>query len=148
WTTSVGGSSQVEYGTSTSYGAMTTLDPTLLTSHSQSLSGLSANTLYHYRVHSKPSNGVDVASSDATFSTTTNGGSSFPGLPTGIGWHSLGGGTALSTSPSDNTAPVLAPSTGSTNQCPINNYNGTTYAYHDLCHNVIDAQSEGVADTF
>src|SRR5215469_6263479 len=38
WTTNTGATSQVEYGTSASYGTMTTLDSTPRTSHSQVLS--------------------------------------------------------------------------------------------------------------
>ena len=41
---------------------MTTLDPNLVTSHAQSLSGLNAGTTYHYRVHSKDANNNDVVS--------------------------------------------------------------------------------------
>ena len=69
WTTDVAATSQVEYGTTTSYGSLSTLDSTLVTSHSQALTGLTAGTLYHYRVHSKNSGGVESISPDAAFST-------------------------------------------------------------------------------
>ncbi len=69
WTTDVGASSQGEYGTTTSYGTATTLDSTLLTSHAVTLTGLSTGTLYHYRVHSKNSSGVESISGDFAFST-------------------------------------------------------------------------------
>jgi len=46
WSTDQASSSQVEYGTTTGYGSMTTVDPTLVTSHSQALTGLLAATTY------------------------------------------------------------------------------------------------------
>ncbi|HYK96998.1 MAG TPA: LamG-like jellyroll fold domain-containing protein [Candidatus Acidoferrales bacterium] len=70
WTTNNPADTQVEYGTTTAYGTMTTRDPTLATSHSQSLSGLAANTLYHYRARSTDAGGTLVLSPDATFTTT------------------------------------------------------------------------------
>lgn len=69
WTTDVSADSQVEFGTTTAYGSSSPLNSTLGTAHAVSLSGLSANTLYHYRVKSKNSSGVLTASSDYTFST-------------------------------------------------------------------------------
>src|SRR5262249_59428603 len=53
WTTDFSSDSQVEYGTDQTYGHSTTLNPALVTAHSQVLSGLTPVTLYHYRVKSK-----------------------------------------------------------------------------------------------
>jgi hypothetical protein len=69
WTTDKASDSQVEYGTTTSYGSTTTLDTTLVTSHSEPLSGLTAATTYHYRVRSKDSSGNLAVSGDFTFTT-------------------------------------------------------------------------------
>src|SRR5205085_6547285 len=52
WTTNNPASSQVQYGLTTAYGSSSTLDSTMVTSHSVGLTGLSAGTLYHYRVQS------------------------------------------------------------------------------------------------
>ncbi|MBI4057649.1 MAG: right-handed parallel beta-helix repeat-containing protein, partial [Elusimicrobia bacterium] len=71
WTTNESADSQVEYGLSASYGNSTTLNPTLVTSHSQTLSGLSAETLYHFRVKSKDARGNLATSGDFTFTTPT-----------------------------------------------------------------------------
>ena len=71
WTTSEGATTQVDYGTTTSYGTSTTLSTTLVTSHSVSLSGLSASTVYHYRVKSRDAAGNLATSSDYTFTTAT-----------------------------------------------------------------------------
>src|SRR5258708_27714273 len=61
--------SHVEYGITTAYGSMTTLDPTLVTSHSQALTGLLAATVYHYRVRSTNASGAHGISADFTFTT-------------------------------------------------------------------------------
>ena len=47
WTTNELADSQVEYGTTTAYGAQTTLDPALVGAHSEALVGLTAETTYH-----------------------------------------------------------------------------------------------------
>jgi hypothetical protein len=70
WTTDQSCDSQVDYGTTAAYGSSTALDPTLAVSHSQSLSGLMAGTLYHFRVKSRNSSGVLTTSGDFTLTTT------------------------------------------------------------------------------
>lgn len=72
WTTNESSDTQVEYGTTTSYGSSTTLNTALVTSHSQSLSSLTPNTLYHYRVKSKDAAGNLATSADNTFTTLAN----------------------------------------------------------------------------
>ena len=69
WTTNENADTLVEYGPTTAYGASTVLNTTLLTSHSAALSGLTAGTLYHYRVKSKDQAGNLAASGDNTFMT-------------------------------------------------------------------------------
>lgn len=69
WTTNEAADSQVAYGTSTSYGSTTTLDTTKVTSHSVSVSGLTAGTTYHFKVTSKDASGNSASSADATFTT-------------------------------------------------------------------------------
>lgn len=69
WTTNEPASAQVEYGTTTVYGSLSTLDSALLTSHSRTLSSLTPSTLYHYRVISKDAAGNVAASGDNTFTT-------------------------------------------------------------------------------
>jgi glucose/arabinose dehydrogenase len=73
WTTDQPANSQVEYGTTTSYGALTALDATQASNHSQTLSGLIPGTTYHYRVRSVDSGGHLVVSGDFVFSTTPTG---------------------------------------------------------------------------
>ncbi|MFA6097479.1 MAG: chitobiase/beta-hexosaminidase C-terminal domain-containing protein [Candidatus Paceibacterota bacterium] len=69
WTTNETSDSQVEYGTTTSYGSSTTLNTSLVTSHSQSLANLTPSTLYHYRVKSKDAAGNLATSADMNFTT-------------------------------------------------------------------------------
>jgi glucose/arabinose dehydrogenase/subtilisin family serine protease len=73
WITGELADSQVEYGTTTTYGQSTTLDSTLLASHSQTLTGLSPSTLYHYRVRSQDAAGNVAVSPDSTFTTPAVG---------------------------------------------------------------------------
>jgi len=69
WTTNAVSSSQVEYGRSTAYGNVTLLDTSLVTVHSQTLSGLGKNTWYHYRVLSRHAGGNLAVSGDFAFKT-------------------------------------------------------------------------------
>jgi chitodextrinase len=85
WTTDVASTSQVDYGTSASYGATTTLNSTLVTSHSVALSGLLSGTTYHYRVHSKNSGGTETISGDFNFSTSNGAPDTTPpSIPAGL----------------------------------------------------------------
>lgn len=74
WTTDELSDSEVEYGLTTSYGSLET-DPSDVNNHSVTLTGLSENTTYHYRVSSTDPSGNTSVSGDYTFTTTTGGGS-------------------------------------------------------------------------
>ncbi len=69
WTTDESASSTVRYGATTSYGTAST-SATLSTSHSIVLSGLTASTIYHYRVESGDAAFNYATSSDLTFMTS------------------------------------------------------------------------------
>jgi hypothetical protein len=69
WTTNEVADSQVEYGTTTAYGSATTLNTSLVTSHSVGLTALAGSTAYHYRVKSKDAAGNLTTSGDFTFTT-------------------------------------------------------------------------------
>jgi len=73
WETNEFSTSQVEYGLTTSYGNSTPLTPInysgFLGGHTHTLSNLSRNTLYHFRVESRDPEGNLAASADFTFKT-------------------------------------------------------------------------------
>jgi len=69
WTTNEPSDSQVEYGQTISYGNQTVLNNSMTTSHSVTLSGLAANTTYHYRVKSRDAAGNLAVSNDYIFTT-------------------------------------------------------------------------------
>jgi hypothetical protein len=69
WTTSNSSNSRVDYGTTTSYGAFVT-NASNVTSHSLNLTGLTTNTVYHYKVTSVDVYGQTTSSADATFTTS------------------------------------------------------------------------------
>jgi Concanavalin A-like lectin/glucanases superfamily len=71
WTTSEAGDSQVEYGPTTAYGSMASLDATLVLSHAQMLSGLAPGTPYHCRARSRDATGNLAVSGDVAFTTAT-----------------------------------------------------------------------------
>ena len=68
WTTDEASNSVVEYGLTTSYGSSAS-NATNVTSHSIPLTGLSGNTLYHYRVKSTDAAGNTATSVDHSFQT-------------------------------------------------------------------------------
>jgi parallel beta-helix repeat protein len=70
WTTNEASDTQVEFGTTTAYGSSTTLNTAKVTSHSANLTGLTASTVYHYRVKSRDAAGNLAVSGDYTFTTT------------------------------------------------------------------------------
>jgi hypothetical protein len=69
WTTAVPASSQIAYGTTTSYGSGSALNSNMVTTHSATLTSLAVGTTYHYRVLSADSTGVMVTGLDNVFTT-------------------------------------------------------------------------------
>ena len=74
WDTDENSDSTVEYGTDSSYGTITTTEDTPVssdgvTSHSVTISGLSADTVYHFRVISADANSNTATSADNVFQT-------------------------------------------------------------------------------
>src|SRR5215470_12998351 len=69
WTTDVASNSVVNYGTTTSYGSNTPVDPTMVTSHQVTVSGLSAGTTYYFQVQSTDSKNNSGKSGGHRFGT-------------------------------------------------------------------------------
>jgi hypothetical protein len=78
WATDEASDSQVEYGPTSAYGQVTALANALVSSHSVGLSGLSASTVYHYRVKSRDAAGNLATSADFTFTTAAPLGDTTP----------------------------------------------------------------------
>jgi probable HAF family extracellular repeat protein len=79
WNSSVASTSEVDWGTTTSYGGVIT-SSVMTESHSMTITGLKPGTLYHYRVSSTDAYGNKVTSCDQTFVTggsTTGGNGQF-----------------------------------------------------------------------
>lgn len=73
WQTDLPSDSQIEYGDSVNLGLLTPLNSALATSHSVTISNLSPNTNYIYRIKSKPAGGVAATvSSLHEFSTLSH----------------------------------------------------------------------------
>jgi hypothetical protein len=69
WTTDQTSSSQVKYGTTTAYGSLSTLSNTPVTTHSVTITGLTAGTTYNYAVMSTNTGGMQATSANFTFAT-------------------------------------------------------------------------------
>jgi hypothetical protein len=69
WQTNKISDQQVVYGTTTTYGMSTLLDPILSVSHSQTLADLQPQTTYHFRAMSHDEGGSVAQSADFTFVT-------------------------------------------------------------------------------
>ena len=74
WTTDKAADSQVAYGVTAAYGSGSVLDPTLVTSHTINLTGLAAQTIYHYKVVSRDAQGRMTQSGDLTLTTSAPAG--------------------------------------------------------------------------
>ncbi len=77
WTTDEPATSQVEYGTDTSYGTLSAKDTVYKTNHSVAISGLNSFTTYDYRVRSEDASANESISTNYNF-TTSNVGPSIP----------------------------------------------------------------------
>ena len=69
WTTNLPASTLVNYGHSTNPGYSSAPNPSPVTTHSMTLNGLTANTLYHFNVVSSASDGNPAVSSNFRFAT-------------------------------------------------------------------------------
>jgi hypothetical protein len=114
WTTDQPASSRVAYGTTTSYGTQSTLDSTLVTAHTVTLTGLTPGTSYDYAVTSVNGSGTSATSTNFTFSTPSS--STPPPVISGVATYPV----------ADTTATILW--TTDQNATSLVNY-GTTTAY-------------------
>lgn len=85
WSTNEPSDTQIEYGTTTAFGSFTSIVPTLVTAHAQSLTGLLPATLYHYRVRSRDAAGNLAVSNNGSFTTAALPDTTLPSVPTNVG---------------------------------------------------------------
>jgi hypothetical protein len=147
WTTASNATSQVEYGLTPSYGALTSLDSALVTNHTVTISGLAPGMSYYYRVRSRAGGTEFISGCDVNYFVTTNVGVSLTfGLTTdwkfntnnfdGVSWQPLAfndsgwpNGPGVMFSESRPSAPngALIPNYGTGTRMPINP--ATTYPF-------------------
>lgn len=72
WQTDEPADTQIEYGLTTNYGALSSLVSTLTVAHVVAVADLQPNTMYHYRVKSKDGAGNLAVSGDFTFTTAAS----------------------------------------------------------------------------
>lgn len=68
WTLNVAATGKVDWGLTAGYGSSSAIRPSAIT-HAQTVSGLSPNTLYHYKVTGTDANSNTYDSGDLTFTT-------------------------------------------------------------------------------
>ncbi|MBI2558897.1 right-handed parallel beta-helix repeat-containing protein, partial [Candidatus Woesearchaeota archaeon] len=154
WTTNENADTQVDYGTTTAYGLSTALNTALVTSHLQSLSGLNANTLYHYRVKSRDAAGNLAQSNDFTFTTSaaSDATTSSSNLPSWVKnlplwqWYEIPNTALSSVAPSPTPCGITGPIskivawTGATLKRQGSLYVlGAAGGHGDYCGNEVDA---------
>jgi hypothetical protein len=121
WITSQASTSQVEYGVTSAYGTLSTLNSSLVTSHAVMLTGLTAGTTYDYAVLSANSGGTLVTSGNFMFTTT--------GTVGGGGAITATGNTCANWAYSNSTSCTWtpsAPSVGNSIHCFAFNFSTTT----------------------
>ena len=115
WTTDEAASSQVNYGVTTTYSSSSTLNTTLSTSHSVTLTNLMPGTTYNFDVVSSNVNGLSSTSTNSTLQTTGTA----PGpVITSVAASSITSGSALITWTTDQASTSVVNYGASTTSSP------------------------------
>ncbi|MGE5541352.1 MAG: fibronectin type III domain-containing protein [Bacillota bacterium] len=69
WTTDEATQGQVSYGLTSGYGSSTTLESSATTTHSVTITGLTASTLYHFQISATDASDNTATTTDDTFTT-------------------------------------------------------------------------------
>ncbi len=110
WTTDEVANGDVQYGLTPSYGSTTAFDANLSITHTRTISSLSPNTLYHYRIRSSDEVGNVAVSNDNTFTTEQNA-SSAPSVIITIPETTSSSASATTTTSTGATTSVTTPQT-------------------------------------
>ena len=143
WTTDESADSQVEYGTASAvtggYTAITTKDTALTATHVVTLTGLTKETKYYYRVKSSDANLNSAVSSEQTLTTVTD-------KTVIIQTVSFAGG-GVAPAPTDTSAPLIsgisAESIGAFNATIKFNVNEDSTAFVEYGDSAAYGQTEG-----
>jgi hypothetical protein len=132
WTTDKASNSQVAYGTTATYGTLSPLNTTLVTSHSVTLTGLAASTTYYYQAQSQATQGSTATSPGFTFTTTPASVGPQPLLQMHLDQTEVSGVTSGSVvtpsiGPAGFTGAVVVNGTGSVNFAPAQTGNGVYF---------------------
>ena len=132
WTTDKASNSQVAYGTTSSYGSLSALNSSLVTSHSVTLTGLASSTTYFYQVQSQAAQGGLATSAGASFTTAAAPVGPQPLLQMHLDQTEVSGVTngsvvTPSVAPAGFTGAVVANGTGSVNFTPAETGNGVYF---------------------
>ncbi len=132
WTTDQASNSQVAYGTTSSYGSLSALNSTLVTSHSVTLTGLAASTTYFYQVQSQGALGGLATLGGFTFTTAAAPVGPQPllqiqGNQTEVSGVTNGSVVTPSVAPAGFTGAVVVNGTGSLNYTAAQTGNGVYF---------------------
>jgi peptidoglycan hydrolase-like protein with peptidoglycan-binding domain len=118
WTTDKNATTRIEYGLTTSFGSLTPLVSTLSLAHAQTLSNLTPNKLYYYRVISTDAQGNTNTSGNGTFSTLSSESQQNPAVNTPPqntpGRSRSHSSNTITTTPTTTTTPAPCTPTGTT----------------------------------
>jgi hypothetical protein len=147
WTTDKPSDTQVAYGTTAAYGSLSPLVSTLVTSHSVTLTGLSASTTYHYQAMSRDSQGNLATAGGFTFTT--------PAAPAALLQIQADASEVSGTTNGSTVTPAVAPAGftgtvvvkggGSVNYAAASNGNGVFFL--NCCGNTSNAYYKFVGAT-
>jgi hypothetical protein len=154
WTTNEASDSQVEYGTTLSFGSTTSLNAALVTGHSQALTGLSAGTLYYYRVKSRDAANNLSVSSTYNFTTISAAPPAPSNLAPGNGavdisltpilsWSASAGASSYDIFLGTSSNPPLVVSTPSTSYAPPALTANTVYYWRVVATNSMGSATSG-----
>jgi peroxiredoxin len=116
WTSDQPSNGQVFYGKTSQYGSASALSSTYTTSHTATLSGLTPNSAYHFKIAGTDAADSSSTSGDNTFVTLYEPPGSVATTPQVINNNSGGGslsnfGIALKTTPTEKVVPTIATKT-------------------------------------
>ena len=108
WTTGERANSQVEYGKTTALGLSSSLDTSLVRAHEVTLTGLTANTTYYFRVKSSDATGNSSVSAISTLNTSISTSASFAAPTDSSGAAVARNWTQVNVSVNSNSEPLTS----------------------------------------